>query len=320
VFANSAGEPHPGVTTSHGHSSLVFHQNPLIDTPDAGFTHSNGGPRFRQCNLIHPHVDVLLRESGACIHSFGLNNPSAMVAGAANRQKALNEPYVFPIVAGATQPRAPGNLVAAATKWFNDSLDGLSTLARDYAPQPLAQVIGPVHEKNDHALRAKDANGVRDLMGLAVVESAAKHPDEWDQPELNSLRHVVETLDIFGLGYASLNAAITTVHANLEIQSKPIDLVAVCGKSHEACIKHTERMVPKLRRHLIIVSRDRDNTSLSGQRTNILTAKRSTLNTKINYTDASTARVYIGFGDVLEHFLTSNNPAELEAALRANLS
>ena len=319
-FVNSAGHTHPGVTKTHGHSGLVFYQNALFDTPPCNFTHNNGGQRFRQSNVIHPHIDVLFRENGACIHSFGLNNPAAMAAGPGNRQKALNNAFVFPIPPGAIQPRAPGDAVAGSTKWFNDTLDNLPRWSVDYAPQPLTTAIDGTRQTNETELRAKNAGEVRDLMGLAVAESKAQHADDWSEPELKSLDHIVRSLDVFRLGYPALSVAPNGVHAYMTIAGKEVDLIAVCGNTHEACLRHAAQAVPKPRRHTVIISRDRDNTGLQGHRTSYLTPKRTTLNTEFKYTDAATARIYVGFGEVLHAFINANSSADLEAALRGSLS
>ena len=112
VFANNAGGDKPGRIEFYGCTSLILPQNATFTATDCYETYSNGGPRFRGNNLVHPHRDVFFREGGPCIYSFIQVNPASIIPGAAGQTVPVENPYVYSIeshVQRSTHTRCSGS-------------------------------------------------------------------------------------------------------------------------------------------------------------------------------------------------------------------
>ncbi len=130
-------------------------------------THSNGGPRFRGNNLIHPHRDVFFREGGPCVHSFIQVNPASIIPGAAGQTIPVENPFVYPIDPAATDPRTPGTVVPGAVKWLNDTLDDIECLSVPYHAHSLATTVAATHLLNVQDLRTKAAAPATKILRLS---------------------------------------------------------------------------------------------------------------------------------------------------------
>ena len=106
VFVNSAGQSTPGKIQYYGKTSVVFAQQSLVEMPTCHGTFCSGGRRLRGHGVIIHHKDCLFREGGACVHSFRLLNPGAVVPGVERRTIPLGGPAVHPL-GDAGDPRTP---------------------------------------------------------------------------------------------------------------------------------------------------------------------------------------------------------------------
>lgn len=331
VFANNAGAEKPGRINSYGCTSLIFPQTATFTTTDCSMTHSNGGPRFRGNNLVHPHRDVFFREGGACIHSFIQVNPASIIPGAAGQRIPVENPFVYPIDPAATDPRTPGGVVPGAVKWLNDTLDGIECLSIPYQARPLATAVAATHLLNVHDLRTKAAAPATKLLRLSnpsfvkelpgpPARSVLKHADEWNAPEIESFTHVVHTLDIFRVGFPDTTSNTSGAHAEATIQGKPVEILAVRGATHDQNLKHADRHLPLPRRQLVIVSRDVHNAPLSSRDGTIFRTKPAGNPSRVKFNDPGYNRFYLGFQELLTDFMGANNPAELEGGICARLA
>jgi hypothetical protein len=319
VFANSAGKPVPGRTELYGGSSLVFSGQTLFAKPTCNPTFSNGGFRFRSSTLLSAYHDVFFRERGACIHSFCQINPNSLNAGAAGKTIALNHAFVFPLN-GVIDPRAPGADVPACIKWLNDELDDLPSLAQSYKTAPLANHVNLAHQVTTDGLRALQAHSAEHAVKLATQESSAKHEDEWGESESKAVRHLVETLDILGVGFPTPTIGTIPSHATVTINNKTVDILVVRGASHEGCVEYSKKFLPTPQRQVLLVSRDRDNTRWRQRFGTFLEPKSPTLGQEPKITDPGSGSLHLGYQNLLEVFRGSTTPAAIEGGIRAELA
>jgi hypothetical protein len=314
VFANSAGKEGPGRAELYGCNSLVFSGQTLFSDPKCHPTFSNGGMRFRASSLLSAHRDVLFREGGACIHSFAQINPNSLNAGAAGRTIALERADVFPLNITA-DPRTPSAPVAACVKWLNDEFDALQSLAAIYPNVSLAGQATAVHQQSIAALRAIPAQTAAYTVKLAAAKSNAEHADQWGQTETEAVEHLVHTLNIIGLGFPNPTVGSEPAHATAVVNDQPVDLLAICGNSHDECIKHSKAFLPYPRRQTLLVSRDRDNNEWSQRFGSFLETNSAKLAQERRITDPQGGVLHLGYRKLLDFFQNAPTVAALHTAI-----
>ena len=320
VFANSAGKSVPGRADQYGCTSLVLSRQTLFAEPECRPTFSNGGQHFRSSTLLSDYRDVLFREHGACIHSFLQINPNSLIVGAAGRSIAVENAFVYPL-AGATDPRVPSAVVPACVKWLNDELDDIPSLSASYPAVPLAATVDTVHAETTAALRVIPPQSAMHTVTLATQGSDAKHADKWNHTEASALEHLVHTLDILGLGFSTETRGADPAHAIVEINGQIIDLLAIRGVSHESCIDHSRKhYLPSLRRHALLVSRDRDNNLWRKRFGSFLQPDRPQLNQELNITDPYSGSLHLGYRELLNIFQQSVTVVDVQGAISAQLA
>ena len=321
VFANTAGRAMPGTSADFGGCSVVSSPQSLFNKPDCAPTFSGGGPRFRNgSNLLAPCKDHVFRERGACIHSFAQVNPGSVSAGAAGRVFAIDKAQVFPTF-GPPQPRAPNDGVPAAVKWINDELDGLPNLQVRHAAAVLAPTAAAAHIPNVQAFRALPSRAVAVTIKLATQGSNCKFADEWNSAESIALGHVVHTLDILSVALTPIVPTIVgePVHGTVQIGDQTVDLLAVCGNSHDACITHVAELLPPLRRPTVLVSRDHDNTKWAKKLSNFLQL-RAEPGEEPRITDPFSGMLHIGYQNLLEPFISAQSAVAFTASVHAEFA
>ncbi len=320
VFANNAGIIKPGRTQQFGGCSLVLSQQSGFTKPKCALTVSNGGPRFRDgSDLLLSYKDVFFRERGACIHSFAQINPGSITAGAAGRVLAVENACVYPFD-GVSDPRAPSAGVAAGVKWLNDELDELPSLTANYATVPFAALVDSTHAQNVAALRAIPAQIISHTVKLAAQESNAENEDEWDQTERKAVEHLVNTLNIVTLGLPVPTLGVHNAHATLTIGNNTFDVVAIRGKSHEACIDHSRRFTHPPRRRSLLVSRDPDNNKWLPKFGNFLDAGGQAPGTETQFTDPNGGSLHLGYRQLLDIFQVATTAVAVQEAINAELA
>lgn len=319
VFANTAGKSVPGRTDEFGGCSVVFSHQSGFSKPDCLPTFSGGGARFRDgSNLLSNYKDFFFRERGACIHSFAQINPGSLIAGPEGRVFAVENADVCPI-SGAPEPRAPAAAVPACVKWLNDELDVLPSLSVAYHAAPLVTQVDTAHVRNVAALRVLPPQSTAHIVELAAQESKAKHADDWDGTESSAIKHLVHTLDIVGVGFPPPTVGVDSAHATVLINNKTVDLLAVLGISHEACIEHSKRFVPSPQRQVLLVSRDCDNTPWRQRFGNFLQPVMPQLGQERNITDPASGSLHLGYEKLLDIFRNSATAAAVEGGISAEL-
>lgn len=321
VFANSAGKAVPGRSDPdlYGSSSLVFSRQTLFAESTCHPTFCSGGLRFRSSTLLSDHRDLLFRERGACIHSFVQVNPNSLNSGAAGRTIALGNAFVFPLD-GTTDPRAPGAAVPACVKWLNDELDELASLSARYPTAALAVQADTTHRHSLLALRGISPQSATHAVKLAAKDSKADHADDWDRTEAEALEHLVHTLDIIGIGFPQPTVGAEPAHATVMMNNQIIDLLAIRGNTHEGCIEHSKGFVPRPRRQVLLISRDRDNTPWRRKFGSFLQPNSAQLGEEPNITDPNSGSLHLGYQKLLDIFRNSATAAAVQGAINGELA
>ena len=322
VFANTAGKRAPGRADEFGACSIVLSPQALFTEQECPLTFSNGGPQFRDgSDAVRAYAchDVFFRERGACIHSFAQINPSSVVAGAAGRTPAVKNAAVFPI-SGVPEPRAPKDPVPAAIKWLNDALDEIHSLPHKYNPV-LAAVIDTAHARTVDSLRLLSSKDATHSVMLSAADSTTDNADDWDKKEMDGLQHVVHTLDIVGAEPALQTIGVEAVHAVTVLDEQQIDVVAICGTSHEKCVEHLKSSLSRnQRRQLLVVSRDTDNTHWYHKFTSILEPVPPQPGDDCKFTDPMGGSLHVGYQDLLSISKNATGAADIAKGINAKLT
>ena len=318
VFANSAGKHGPGRIERHGNTSLLFAGQTLFTDPECHPTFCNGGPRFRQHELLAGHKDLLFREGGACIHSFQQVNPGSLTAGAPGKTIALSNPGVHSF-GGPADPRTPATPVPASVKWLNDELDGVPSLSNQYPEASLATEVDKVHHRAVDELRAIPGNSINRSVKLAAQDSKAQNADQWDCVEREAVCHLINTLNIVGLSSEQCVVADRSVHATLTIKERSMDLVVIRGRTHDLCLKHYKKMLPMGRNLVLLVSRDPDNNPWLERFGSFLQPPITQQVSERNITDPGSEVRQLGYRELLDIFQTSDTVAEAKEQLSVKL-
>lgn len=321
VFANSAGIPAPGRSALYGGCSVVFSHQAGFKAADCAPTFSNGGRRFRDgSEVLTPYKDIYFRERGACIHSFIQINPASLTAGPAGRTLAVENARVHAL-ASETDPRTPARAVPACVKWLNDELDSLQALDAKYPAVPLAAALGETHRQTVCALRVVRAQSITHGVVLAAQESkAATKADEWDRPEAEAIEHLVDTLDIMSLGSIPPCLGTDPAHATIIVGGQTVDLMAIRGTSHEACIEHSKMFLPHPRRKSLLISRDGHNNPWARKFGSFLERGNLPLNQEQKFTDPSSGLLHLGFRRLLDIFQESATVNDVQGAIDAEFA
>ena len=319
VFANSAGKATPGRTDLYGSTSLIFSGQTLFEKPKCHSTFCNGGSRFRSNTLLSAYLDTLFRERGACVHSFLQINPNSLSAGAAGKTIALQNAFVFPLN-GITDPRAPRAAVPACVKWLNDELDHIPRLSTIHTGAPLTAQSDVIHQQTVAALRVLPAQSVTRKVKLAAQKSQADLADQWNSAECEAVEHVVHTLDIVGIGFTPTVAGVDPAHATMVINNQIIDLLAIRGNTHEACIEHSNGFLPLPRRQVLLISRDRDNIPWRKKFGSILQTDNPQLGGEHKFTDPNGGSLHLGYQNLLGIFQRSATVVAIQGAINAEFA
>ena len=328
VFANNAGLPGPGRTSEYGCTSLIFSPHPQFVKSDCRPTFCNGGQHFRSSTLLNPYHDVLFRERGACIHSFVQANPRSLNFGAAGRTLPIDRAFVFPLN-DFEDPRTPATHVPACVKWLNDELDTLPSLSIQYPDASLANQAKPVHHQTISALRKIPAQSADNTVRLASTESKKqvatgelkdKHADEWGDTEAKSVEHLIHTLNIIGLGFPNPKVGVEPAHATIVINHQFIDLLAIRGNTHKACIEHSKNFHPLPRRQVLLVSMDRENSPWRKKYGSFIENDKPLLGQERRITDPRGGFLHMGYRKLLDIFITSQTIADVQGAINAELA
>ena len=315
IFANTAGRGDPGSCGTHGTSGLVLSPRAPISTKGGLPTFAHDGHRYRGENegiLVGARcADVVLRESGECIHSFDQINPSRIQPGAAGKSYAVENASVH-AARGGSHILAPAAAVAAAVKWVNDQLDNIGMSTPTHAAE-LEEELMSIRGSVVSALRSGDSKDLDVVVRLATPGSS-ENPDEWSESEGDGLSHVVCSLQIVAMGARLDLVGVERVHGVVSWKGQSIDVMAVRGQTHQECVEHILKgHGRRQRRHLLLVSRDTDNTPRDRRHDNILRTREPAPGEERRYIDGRNPSYHLGYQNIigiLASAATANDIAE----------
>src|SRR5207245_494984 len=116
---------------------------------------------------------------------------------------------------------------------------------------------------------------------------------------------------------STLDLAMASAHAAATLRQRPMDVLAVSGPSHEACLEHIElRFVPAARRQILIVTRDPHNAPRLKKQGSILRPiTRPTLGDEPSITDTNSSKMHVAFRDLMDSYIAAPTVDSLEEAL-----
>lgn len=327
VFANCAGNPRPGRVAHYGFSGLIFSRAAEFVLPECHPTYTSKGKLLRKVNGLGECKDILFRESGACIHSFSQNISAFIPGGVEGRTPPISQALVYPIREGAADPRTPSAAVPASVKFLNDMLDSSECLSHAYPNAPLAADIAEEHVRNVNEIRLVDGLRAEQCVCIASCQSLdgadednerrCKNPDVWNGAEETGVAHVVHSLDILRTGFAPVVIGNSKAHATIRMRERDVEIIAVHGKSHGDCLKHSEEFFPSRGHKMLIVSRDRDNTPFFQKLGSILRGQ-ADLNSEPSFTDLAANKIVVGYNALLSNYTASQTRQQLEESLYAS--
>ena len=318
VFANTAGLGHPGYCTEYGSTSLILGPNTSFMTSGARPTLSHEGFRYRESNsdILKSArcIDVYFRERGECIHVLNQINPSSVQSGARGRRYAADNAEVHAAV-DMEHILAPGAGVPVVVKWANDVLDQTSRQLPNHDPTH-TEALQSAHDTVVERLRRIGSAPMTDVVRLATPGSK-RNVEAWNSDESTSLRHILNTLRILGAGNRLESVGTDMVHGVISFGDVQIDVIAIQGTSHEVCIEHLDsHHLKRQRMHLLLVSRDAENTHWDPKRGNILRRRQGNPQAERKFTDPPTPSFHVAYQDVLDFLSKAEDLNDIQLRIR----
>ena len=301
IFANTAGRGEPGSCQTYGTSGLILAPRAPVQIQGGLPTIAHDGRKLREENngiLAGARCgDVVFRERGECIHAFDQINPSWVQLGAAGRSHAAENAVVHALD-GREHVLAPGTAVAAVVKWINDQLDEMDTIIPNHTAE-LEEDLASARSAVVAALRRGDSTDLDEVMRLSTPDTS-DNPDEWNEAQGAGLSHVVHSLQIAAIGATLVSVGEEKVHGVIGCNGQCFDLLAVRGQTHQACVAHVvTRYGRRQRRHLLLVSRDRDNTFWDRREDSILRRRAPDPREERRFTDVRNPSYHVGYQNLI---------------------
>jgi hypothetical protein len=267
VFANTAGKDTPGHCLRYGGSSLFF--APTLAQTKYDFTgcpptYGLYNTRARGQDTLGPCGDVLLREHGACVHSFLLRPPMSVRPDNADRRWPLLDDAAVHALNATEDLRAPGGIVPAVVKWTNDELDAVQPTGRALNVQNLRGELDEACGRVTQAIRRKEASrqslcpyAASTSVDVAsktrkVQDKSIRIVDLWDHEETQGLECAVRALSILDV-FERLDVAGSPAHAVMQVGGSDYQVVVVSSQSHEECYSFAQEVRRRLGNVVILL-------------------------------------------------------------------
>ena len=116
------------------------------------------------------------------------------------------------------------------------------------------------------------------------------------------------------MGTTLVSVGENKVHGVIFWKGQYFDVMAVRGPTHQTCVDHvTAKHGRRQRRHLLLVSRDTENTPLDRRAESILRTRDSAPRVERRYTDGRSPSYHVGYQNlivILGSARTANDVAE----------
>ena len=253
IHANTAVASLPARGGNGAFSACILSPNVQVDCKGCRPKVCMQPSALRGKSALQRCHDVVFREMGECIHTFTVRVPKFISSDVTDRTFPLPTASVYP-VEPSQDARLPGGPVPASVKWLNDSLDNIpfpskvvfkgcsletrSVTSEESVSTSLRQQNGPVAQETVNWATCSYFSD-RKSRDTKRIQNA----DMWDTTEENALKHVFLSLTAIGMAYNVLCDG-RILHACIETDNGPVQVVAIQGDTHEACRRHLDDLVP----------------------------------------------------------------------------
>ena len=274
VFANTAGRADAGLVARFGFSSLICGPCRCFDEAGCPPTFAIKTERLRSVPNLRQCREALLRENGACIHSFGLRLPRWIDPNVGDRAHPIENALVHSLDAAINEPRTSGGTIPAVVKWCNDHLTTIELLLSASPAHPLKAPLDASQQATVEAIRRRTHDALSILMNLlsVAISSQESHDntdkwtsvanrrihnvDNWDAGDVKSLAYLIWAVAILKLSH-QIEMATSTAHATLRVNNELYDVAVVCGPNHDECERNArDRLVRNPSRHVLVITKD----------------------------------------------------------------
>jgi hypothetical protein len=274
VFANTAGRADAGLVTRFGFSSLICGPCQCFDEAGCPPTFAIKTERLRNVPNLRQCREALLRENGACIHSFGLRLPRWIDPNVGDRAHPIENALVHSLGGANNEPRTTGSTIPAIVKWCNDYLTTVELLLSANPAHPLKAPLDVAQQATVEAIRRRTHDAFSSLMNLVSVAISIQESqrgadkwtsvgkrrihnvDNWDAEDVRSLAFLIWGLTILRLSH-QIEVAASPAHGTLRINNELYDVAVVCGPNHDECERNArDRLARKPSRHVLVITKD----------------------------------------------------------------
>jgi hypothetical protein len=274
LFANAAGRSDAGLVTKFGFSSLICGPSQCFDKDGCPPTFAINTERLRSVPNLKRCREALLRENGACVHSFGLRLPRWIDPNVGDRSHPIENALVHSLNGAINEPRITGGTIPAIVKWCNDYLTTVELLLQGNPQHALKAPLDLSQNETADDIRRRDNDSLGSLINLLsvaisaqesqpkndkwtkVAERRVHNVDNWDDDDVRCLSFLVYALTILKISH-SIEVAASPAHGTFRINNEVYDVAVVCGPSHDECERNArERFERKAPRHVLVVTKD----------------------------------------------------------------
>lgn len=274
LFANTAGRQGVGLVTKFGFSSLICGPCECFDEAGCPPTFAISTEKLRSVANLKRCREALLRENGACVHSFGLRLPRWIDPNVADRAHPIENALVHSLGGPTNEPRTTGGTIPAIVKWWNDHLTTVELLLNDKAAHPLKASLDASQKAIVDEVRRRTYDVLSSLVNLVSVAISIQESqgnadkwtsvgkrrihnvDNWDAEDVRSLAFLIWALTILRLSH-QIEVAASPAHGTLRINNELYDVAVVCGPNHDECERNArDRLARKPSRHVLVITKD----------------------------------------------------------------
>ena len=160
-----------------------------------------------------------------------------------------------------------------------------------------------------------DSRNLEEVVRLATPGSP-ENPDEWSGCQGDGFCHVVRSLQIVAMGAKLVSVGVDKVHGVVCWKGRCFDVMAVKGWTHQTCVDHVvAKYGRRQRRHLLLVSRDAENTLLDRREESILRTRDPALSAERRYTDGRNPSYHLGYQNLIEFLASAKTANEVAEQL-----
>ncbi len=252
---NCAGDENPGPVQNFGKSLIVYSPTAPFDRSKCCLpTWASSTAKLLKSNSLSTCRRALFRENGSCIHVFKFIHPLFRVPEPSYDRLPLESAKVFPIELGLDDPRIPGDIVSAITKWSNDRLDEMTPVDNNF------EDIKTSHELITREMRMCDSKLLIKKMALSSPKIELSKIDEWLDEEQVYFKTMIHALSMIKIAVDDEEFEIREeVHALFVLDKDVIQVIVVSGENHQENLKHTISNVSTQKVKTIVISEDRND-------------------------------------------------------------